>query len=187
MTLGGPGRSTSITASSTIGRRGNNSSTTAYAAVQAFHSAVRRAVIVSVLWGRIKGIYEAGGHPGMSAEQHAPPRHMRATLRQGSLAKILLYLAIAVIMVWTLFPFYWAARRSIRNNSETMRSSSCPGSTLNRRSPAGVRCGRYRRSRPPKNSAIIGVGRGDDRHGSWAPLPAMVLLVSASSDRRTEA
>jgi multiple sugar transport system permease protein len=54
-------------------------------------------------------------------------REVRTRASAGEIAgRVLLWLAIAVILVWTLFPLYWAAASSIRENADSYSTKFLP-------------------------------------------------------------
>jgi len=74
-------------------------------------------------------------------------------------SKILLYLAIVIVLIWTLFPLYWAAASSIRQNSDSYSTKFLPWLNFD----PTLDGWRQMWSLPEiktalKNSAIIGIG-----------------------------
>ena len=75
------------------------------------------------------------------------------------ISKILLYLAIVIVLIWTLFPLYWAAASSIRQNSDSYSTKFLPWLNFD----PTLDGWRQMWSLPEiktalKNSAIIGIG-----------------------------
>src|SRR3954447_26660074 len=75
------------------------------------------------------------------------------------ISKILLYLAIVIVLIWTLFPLYWAAASSIRQNTDSYSTKFLPWLNFD----PTLDGWRQMWSLPEihtalKNSAIIGIG-----------------------------
>jgi len=75
------------------------------------------------------------------------------------IGKILLYLAIVAVLIWTLFPLYWAAASSIRQNTDSYSTKFLPWLNFD----PTLDGWRQMWSLPEiktalKNSAIIGIG-----------------------------
>jgi multiple sugar transport system permease protein len=73
--------------------------------------------------------------------------------------RILVYLAIVVILVWTLFPLYWAAASSIRKNTDSYSTKFLPWINFDPTLAGWRQMWALPEIRTAlKNSAIIGIG-----------------------------
>lgn len=65
----------------------------------------------------------------MSTASASPDRYRQQKRRAGGgeiAGRVLLWLAILLVLVWTLFPLYWAAASSIRNNADSYSTKFLP-------------------------------------------------------------
>ena len=83
----------------------------------------------------------------------------RRTSPRDIATRVLVWIAIILVLIWTLFPLYWAAASSIRNNADSYSTKFLPWINFD----PTLEGWRQMWSLPEittalKNSAIIGIG-----------------------------